>query len=183
MFQKILIANRGEIALRILRTCRELNIKTVGIYAYEDRFSLHRYKTDESYLIGQKDSPVKTYLDINSIIHLACKKNVDAIHPGYGFLSENPDFASQCLQSGINFIGPPPEILSYFSDKIQSQNIAKKAGLTTISSSKEVETIDEAIETALSIGYPIILKSVFGGGGKEDYSFQGRGRAGKKNGS
>ena len=109
--KKILVANRGEIAIRILRACTELNIQTVAIYTYEDRYSQHRYKSDEAYQIGTNDQPLKPYLDIQEIIGLAKAKGVDAIHPGYGFLSENSEFARECAKNDIIFIGPDPKVM------------------------------------------------------------------------
>src|ERR1044071_100044 len=111
MFQKILVANRGEIAIRVLRAATELNIKTIAIYTFEDRYSLHRYKADEAYQIGKNDDPLKPYLDIEEIISVAKRENADAIHPGYGFLSENADFARRCKEENIVFVGPDPEIM------------------------------------------------------------------------
>ncbi len=113
-FKKVLIANRGEIAIRIARACYELHIPTVGVYSYEDRFSLHRYKTDESYCIGKEGPPLEAYTDIDSLLELALEHNIDAIHPGYGFLSENSDFAAACEKNGIKFIGPSSHILKLF---------------------------------------------------------------------
>ena len=109
--KKIMIANRGEIAIRISRACNELNIQTADIYTYEDRYSLHRYKADEAYQIGEDNDPLKPYLDIQAIIEMAKYCKADAIHPGYGFLSENPEFARQCAENGIIFIGPRPEVM------------------------------------------------------------------------
>ncbi|MFM1877129.1 MAG: pyruvate carboxylase, partial [Bacteroidota bacterium] len=110
--RKVLVANRGEIAIRILRACVELKLRTVAVYTFEDRYSLHRYKADESYQLGNDNEPLKPYLDIDEIINLALEKNVDAIHPGYGFLSENEEFARKCRENGIVFIGPEPEVMA-----------------------------------------------------------------------
>ena len=109
--KKVLVANRGEIAIRIFRACTEINVKTVGIYTFEDRYSLHRYKADESYQIGEDNQPLKPYLNIDAIIEVALENNVDAIHPGYGFLSENANFAQKCEDKGIIFIGPKVSVL------------------------------------------------------------------------
>ena len=119
--KKILVANRSEIAIRVLRACTEINIKTVAIFTYEDRYSQHRYKADESYQIGKNNQPLKPYLDIDEIINLAKSKNVDAIHPGYGFLSENSNFARECAKNGIIFIGPNPEVMDALGDKITAK--------------------------------------------------------------
>ena len=132
--KKILVANRGEIAIRILRACTELNINTVAIYTYEDRYSQHRNKADESYQIGADDQPLKPYLDSDEIIELAKSKNVDAIHPGYGFLSENSEFARKCAQNGIIFIGPSPEVMDALGDKITAKKIAVKCNVPIIES-------------------------------------------------
>ena len=125
-FKKVLAANRGEIAIRIFRACSELGINTIAIYSEEDSLSLHRNKADESYLIGKNKGPVEAYLDIERIIDLAKEKNVDAIHPGYGFLSENSDFAKACEDAGISFIGPSPEAIALMGDKAQGRKIAQK---------------------------------------------------------
>ena len=116
--KKILIANRGEIAIRIGRACNELNIQTAAIYTYEDRYSLHRYKADEAYQIGEDNEPLKPYLDIRTIINMAKYCGADAIHPGYGFLSENPEFAEECARNGIIFIGPRPDVMRALGDKV-----------------------------------------------------------------
>ena len=122
--QKILAANRSEIAIRILRAADELGLRTVAIYSQEDRLSLHRFKADEAYLIGAGKGPVEAYLDIDGIVALALEKNVDAIHPGYGFLSENPAFARACHKAGITFIGPTPELLEMLGDKTAARRLA-----------------------------------------------------------
>ena len=122
--QKVLVANRGEIAIRIFRACTEISIKTVGIYTFEDRYSLHRYKADESYQIGEDSQPLKPYLDIDAIINVALENNVDAIHPGYGFLSENANFAKRCEENGIIFVGPKVSVLKSLGDKITAKKVA-----------------------------------------------------------
>src|SRR5215212_8516040 len=127
MFKKILVANRGEIAIRVLRAATELNIKTIAVYTFEDRYSLHRYKADEAYQIGKNDDPLKPYLDIEGIIQVAKRENVEAIHPGYGFLSENPLFARRCREEGIAFIGPSPEVMQQLGDKISAKQVAARA--------------------------------------------------------
>lgn len=164
---KILVANRGEIAIRIFRACSELGIKSVGIYSKEDKYSLFRTKADESYLIGEDKGPIDAYLDIDSIIELAKSKNVDAIHPGYGFLSENPDFVKKCEENGIIFIGPSADIMTMMGDKINSKQIAKEANIPTIPGVEEpIKNIEKAKEIAKKIGYPIMLKASNGGGGR-----------------
>lgn len=166
-FKRILIANRGEIAIRIARAAFELGIVTVGIYSYEDRFALHRYKTDESYKVGQKGFPLAAYLDMDAIISLAKKINIDAIHPGYGFLSENALFAQKCADAGITFVGPPVEVLEAFGDKVTARKIAQEAGLSVIPGTLEpLKSFDEAKSLAAELSYPVTLKAVSGGGGK-----------------
>lgn len=166
-FNKILIANRGEIAIRIIRACQELGIRSVAIYAQEDNLSLFRTKADESYLITGTTGPVEAYLDMDKIITLAKKKEVDAIHPGYGFLSENPLFAKRCQEEGIVFIGPTHEMMEKMGDKIQSKIVAKSLNVQTIPGVEKPITSDqEAIEFADIAGYPIILKAAAGGGGR-----------------
>ncbi len=166
-FNKVLIANRGEIAIRIIRACQELGIHTVAIYAQEDNLSLFRTKADESYLITGTNGPVEAYLDMDKIITLAKKKEVDAIHPGYGFLSENPVSAKRCEEEGIVFIGPTHEMMEKMGDKIQSKIVAKSVLVRTIPGvEKPITSDDEAIEFAKIAGYPIILKAAAGGGGR-----------------
>ena len=165
--KKVLIANRSEIAIRVLRACSELNISTVAIYTYEDRYSQHRYKADESYQIGKNDQPLKPYLDIDEIVALAKAKNVDAIHPGYGFLSENSDFARACAANDIIFIGPDPEVMDALGDKITAKKIAVKCKVPIIKSSKKkLTSLKVALSEAASIGYPLMLKAASGGGGR-----------------
>ena len=128
-FRKLLVANRGEIAIRVFRACTELGIRTVAIYSEQDRLHLHRYKADEAYLVGVGKEPVRAYLDYDEIIALARDREVDAIHPGYGFLSENPDFAEACGKAGITFIGPRPETMRGFGSKVAARALAEKAGI------------------------------------------------------
>ncbi|WP_298838187.1 pyruvate carboxylase [Clostridium sp.] len=166
-FKRVLVANRGEIAIRIFRACNELGIRTVAIYSNEDKYSLFKTKADEAYLIGKNRSPVEAYLNIEEIISIALKKGVDAIHPGYGFLSENPEFAIKCAKAGIEFIGPTAEMMDSLGDKIKSKIVANAVGVPTIpGDKKEVETVDEAKKLAEKCGYPVMLKAVAGGGGR-----------------
>lgn len=166
-FKRILVANRGEIAIRIFRAARELGIRSVAIYSEEDRLSLFRTKADESYLIGKGKSPLDAYLDIDEIISLAKKKGVDAIHPGYGFLSENPEFARKCEEEGIAFIGPRSEVMEKLGDKITSKIVAKEAGVATIPGiEKPIKSEEDAILFAKSCGYPVMIKAAAGGGGR-----------------
>ena len=166
-FKKILVANRGEIAIRILRAASELKLRTVAIYTYEDRYSLHRYKADESYQIGADDDPLRPYIDIPAIIKLAKEKKVDAIHPGYGFLSENTDFARACRDAGIAFVGPKPESMDRLGDKVAAKELAKSVGVPLIQDSdKDISDPEIAATEAARIGYPVIIKAASGGGGR-----------------
>lgn len=165
--KKVLIANRGEIAIRIERACSELNIQTVAVYTYEDRYSLHRYKADEAYQIGADHEPLKPYLDIKGMIAMAKYCGADAIHPGYGFLSENEDFAAQCAENGIVFIGPRPDVMRALGDKVTAKKVAKTAGLPIIESNEvELNTVELALSEANRIGYPLMIKAASGGGGR-----------------
>jgi len=164
---KLLVANRGEIAIRILRACDEMQIKTVAVYTHEDRYSLHRYKADESYRIGADDEPLRPYLNIDDIIHLAKAKGVDAIHPGYGFLSENAAFARACAENGIIWVGPSPEAMDALGNKITAKELALKAGIPMIDGNKRPLTDAQiALEEATAIGFPVIVKAGAGGGGR-----------------
>lgn len=163
----VLVANRGEIAIRIFRACVEIGIKTVGIYTFEDRYSLHRYKADECYQIGEDHDPLKPYLDMDAIIKVAKDNAVDAIHPGYGFLSENADFAQKCKDNGIIFVGPKVSVLKSLGDKITAKKVAAANNIPIIQSSeKDLTDIEIAVAEAKRIGYPIMLKAASGGGGR-----------------
>lgn len=165
--KKLLVANRSEIAIRVCRAADELGIKTVAIYSHEDRFALHRFKADEAYLIGSGSEPVKAYLDIEGIVKLAKAKNVDAIHPGYGFLSENADFARACKENDIIFVGPDAKILDMLGNKTSARTIAEKANIPILSGSKEyIKNLDEAKKLCKTLGYPVIVKASNGGGGR-----------------
>ena len=166
-FKRILVANRGEIAIRIFRACKELAIRSVAIYSEEDKNSLFRTKADESYQIGKNKGPVDAYLDIDEIISMAISKGVDAIHPGYGFLSENVEFARKCEESGIEFIGPDHIMMDKLGDKIKSKKVANQVGVPTIPGiEKAVKNDEDAVEFAKYCGYPVILKASAGGGGR-----------------
>ena len=166
-FRKVMAANRGEIAIRIFRACTELGISTVAIYSEEDKLSLHRYKADEAYQIGKGKGPIDAYLSIDEIIDLARKKDVDAIHPGYGFLSENAEFAEACERAGIVFIGPTPEIQRRVGDKVSGRQVAIEAGVPVVPGTENpVKTEEEALIFAKEAGYPIIIKASAGGGGR-----------------
>ncbi|WP_271784882.1 pyruvate carboxylase [Aquimarina algiphila] len=165
--KKVLVANRGEIAIRIFRACTEIGLQTVGVYTYEDRYSLHRYKADEAYQIGENHQPLKPYLNIEAIIKVAKDNDVDAIHPGYGFLSENADFAQQCLENDIIFIGPKVSVLRSLGDKITAKKVAIDNDIPIIQSNKEdLVDIKIAIKEAKRIGFPVMLKAASGGGGR-----------------
>lgn len=165
-FRKILVANRGEIAIRIFSACKELGIRCVGIYSKEDETALFRTRADESYLISGS-GPVQAYLNIDKIISLAKKKECDAIHPGYGFLSENAEFAKACEEAGITFIGPSSEIIAKLGDKINSKKVAENAGVPIIKGITDgIHTYDEAKKVAEYCGYPVMIKATAGGGGR-----------------
>jgi pyruvate carboxylase len=165
--KKLLVANRSEIAVRIFRSASELNLRTVAIYAEEDRFGVHRFKADEAYLVGKGKGPVAAYLDIESIISLAKEKKVDMIHPGYGFLSENAHFARACEDAGIIFVGPSPELLERMGDKVAAKKAADEAGVPTLPATPNpVSKTAEALKWGRKIGFPLIIKAAFGGGGR-----------------
>jgi pyruvate carboxylase subunit A len=165
MFRKVLIANRGEVALRIIRACKELGIKTVAIYSEADARSLYVKKADESYLIP--GDPIWAYLDYVRIVDLAKSVGADAIHPGYGFLAENADFARFCQRRGITFIGPKPEHIEIFGDKVKAKSMMKKLGIPTVPGvDQPLKDPTDALHYAKEIGFPVILKSAYGGGGR-----------------
>ena len=164
---KLLAANRSEIAVRIFRSATELGYRTVAVYANEDRFGVHRFKADEAYLVGKGHGPVAAYLDIPSIIDLAKAKGVDLIHPGYGFLSENADFARACEENGLKFVGPSADLLGRMGDKIEARKIAEKAKVPTLPGTQDpISDRREAVRVANKIGFPLIIKAAFGGGGR-----------------
>ena len=157
--RKLLVANRSEIAIRVMRAATELGIRTVAIYANEDRFALHRFKADESYLIGGGKQPVAAYLDIDGILEIARREDVDAIHPGYGFLSENPDFAEACANSGIAFVGPQPGVMRTLGNKIAAREVAQRAGVPVMPATAALPAdTAQAAAMAAAIGYPLMLK-------------------------
>lgn len=167
MFKKILIANRGEIATRINRACHELGVKTVAVYPREDEYSAHRFAADEAYLIGQGEQPIEAYLDIDELIRVAKESGAEAIHPGYGFLAENADLAQACADNGIKFIGPKPEHLRMFGDKLTAKEVAVKAGLQPIPGlDGDVKNVEQVHDFAAKYGYPIMVKAANGGGGR-----------------
>ncbi|MBI1225448.1 MAG: pyruvate carboxylase [Bacteroidetes bacterium] len=165
-FKKILVANRGEIAIRVFRAATELGIRTVAVYTYEDRFSLHRLKADEAYQIGADNDPLKPYLNIDEILRVAKKCGADAIHPGYGFLSENVDFVRRCAKAGVTFIGPRPQVMEALGDKVRAKQVAEKSDVPMIPGSADFESVEQVADWATKIGYPVILKAAAGGGGR-----------------
>ena len=166
-FKKVLVANRGEIAIRVFRALNELGITTVGVFSKEDRYALFRSKADESYPLNPEKGPIDAYLDIDTIIKIALAANVDAIHPGYGFLSENPDFVDACEKNGIIFIGPSSRIMNAMGDKISSKQMAIEAQVPIIPGvDHAIKEYEEAKKIALEVGFPIMLKASNGGGGR-----------------
>ncbi|MEZ4898854.1 MAG: pyruvate carboxylase [Saprospiraceae bacterium] len=166
-FKRLLVANRGEIAIRILRAASELNIETVSIYTFEDRYSLHRYKADKAYQVGKDDDPLRPYLDIEEIIRVAKNCRADAIHPGYGFLSENVQFVKRCQEEGITFVGPAAEVMENVGDKIAAKKLAQRVQVPIIEGKiSSLENPEEGREVAAKIGYPVIVKAAAGGGGR-----------------
>ena len=166
MFQKVLVANRGEIAVRAVRAAFELGCRTVAVFPYEDRNADHRIKASESYLIGERDHPVKAYLDIDEIIRVAKESEADAVYPGYGFLSENPDLAAACAANGITFVGPSAEVLELAGNKVRALEQARRAGVPTLKSTPPSTDPDKLIAGAEEIGFPVFIKAVAGGGGR-----------------
>ena len=166
MFQKVLVANRGEIAVRAVRAAFELGCKTVAVFPYEDRNADHRIKASESYLIGERDHPVKAYLDIDEIIRVAKEAGADAVYPGYGFLSENPELAAACAANGITFVGPSAEVLELAGNKVRALEQARRAGVPTLRSTPPSTDPDELIAGAEEIGFPVFIKAIAGGGGR-----------------
>ena len=165
--KKLMVANRSEIAIRVMRAATELGLKTVGIYAQEDRFCPHRFKADEAYELNKDKGPLGAYLDIEGIVALAKEKGVDAIHPGYGFLSENPKFSQACEDAGIIFVGPEAKILDMMGDKTAARNVARKLKVSILEGTDEpVSDRKEALAAAKIIGFPLIIKAAFGGGGR-----------------
>ncbi|HTE19270.1 MAG TPA: pyruvate carboxylase, partial [Armatimonadota bacterium] len=166
-FQRILVANRSEIAIRVFRACNELGIRTIGIYSKEDRGALHRYKADETYALPESRDPLRAYLDIPTVMEIARRHGADAIHPGYGFLSENPDLARACEASGIVFIGPTSETLEAMGDKTAARRQAQAQGIPVVPGTDQpLQSAEAAVEWASGVGYPVILKASFGGGGR-----------------
>jgi len=165
--RSLLVANRGEIAIRVMRAASELGIRTIAIYSQEDRFSLHRTKADEAYLVGRGKPPVDAYLDIEDILRIAIEAKADAIHPGYGFLSENPDFVEACNREGVIFVGPTPEIMRTLGNKVAARNLATSAGVPVMPATPPLSAdIETCKQQAAEVGYPVMLKASWGGGGR-----------------
>ncbi|MEH6632250.1 MAG: pyruvate carboxylase [Halopseudomonas aestusnigri] len=165
--KRLLVANRSEIAIRIFRAATELGIETVAIYSNEDRFALHRFKADESYLVGEGQGPVQAYLGIEDILRVAKEAKVDAIHPGYGFLSENPDFADACIEAGIIFVGPSGDIMRGLGNKVSARNLAEQAGAPVMPATIALPHDDDEVrKMAAAVGYPLMTKASWGGGGR-----------------
>ncbi len=165
--KKLLVANRSEIAIRVFRAATELGLRTVALFAQEDRFSMHRFKADEAYLVGQGKGPVGAYLDIDGIITLAKDNGIDLIHPGYGFLSENADFARACAKAGITFVGPRPELLDLMGNKVAARELTQKLKIPTLPGTEDPVTDRKlALKIARELGFPLIIKAAFGGGGR-----------------
>ncbi|WP_018600735.1 pyruvate carboxylase [Mycobacterium sp. 155] len=166
MISKLLVANRGEIAIRAFRAATEMNIATVAVYPYEDRNSLHRLKADESYQIGETGHPVRAYLSVDEIIRVARHAGADAVYPGYGFLSENPELASACAEAGITFVGPSAEVLELTGNKARAIAAARMAGLPVLASSEPSASVEELVAAAAGMQFPLFVKAVSGGGGR-----------------
>src|ERR1700761_3298290 len=166
MFAKVLVANRGEIAIRAFRAAYELEIATVAVYPYEDRNSVHRLKADESYQIGEEGHPVRAYLSIDNIVETAQACGADAIYPGYGFLSENPELSAACAAAGITFVGPSAEVLKLTGNKSRAIAAAREAGLPVLMSSAPSASVDELVAAAEGMRVPLFVKAVSGGGGR-----------------
>src|SRR5436305_3396746 len=167
--RKLLVANRSEIAIRVFRAATEMGLGTVAVFTYEDPFSLHGFKADESYQIGPPEggAPVKGYLDIPALIAVAKEHEVDAIHPGYGFLAENAELSRACAENGITFVGPSPELLETFGDKTAAKRLAKQTNVPTVPGTEHGLDDPQKIKAAAKqIGYPLIIKASFGGGGR-----------------
>jgi pyruvate carboxylase len=166
VFDKVLVANRAEIAVRAFRAAYELGARTVAVFPYEDRSSEHRLKADEAYRIGEVGHPVRAYLDVDEIVRVAVESGADAIYPGYGFLSENPELARATASAGLTFVGPPPEVLELAGHKVHAIEAARAAGIPVLRSSAPSADADALVAEAEAIGFPIFVKAVAGGGGR-----------------
>ena len=164
--RKVLVANRGEIAVRAFRAINELGYTSVAVFPYEDRYSLHRQKADESYEIGERGHPLRAYLDIPGLIEVAEHCGADAIYPGYGFLSENPELARACEEAGITFVGPPARVLALAGNKVAAKQQAEAAGIPVLASAGPWDDVDDLVAAGVDIGYPLFVKAAAGGGGR-----------------
>ena len=164
--RKLLVANRSEIAIRVLRSATELGLRTVAVYTHEDRFALHRFKADQAFQVGVRGEPLKAYLDIPALVDLCVREGVDAVHPGYGFLSENAGFARALGEAGVTFIGPTVDVLERLGDKTSARTLAKAAGVPVLEGSPAVQTSGDALAAAEGLGFPVMLKAAHGGGGR-----------------
>src|SRR5207248_8188043 len=163
---KLLVANRSEIAIRVFRAAHELDIRTVAIYSHEDRYALHRFKADEADLVGNPGEPIRSYLNIDNIIAVAREHGVEGIHPGYGFMSENPDLAHACAEAGITFVGPQEESLRQLGDKTFARGIARQVGVPSLSGSDAIQVANEGRAQARQLGFPVNLQAAQAGGGR-----------------
>src|SRR3954470_9347137 len=166
MFDKVLVANRGEIAIRAFRAAYELGAGTVAVFPWEDRNSVHRLKADESYQIGEVGHPVRAYLSVEEVIGAARRAGADAVYPGYGFLSENPEVAEACADAGITFVGPPASVLELTGNKARAIAAAREAGLPVLSSTDPSADVEELLVAAEQLPFPVFVKAVAGGGGR-----------------
>ena len=164
--RKVLVANRGEIAIRAFRAINELGFTSVAVFPYEDRYSLHRQKADESYEIGERGHPLRAYLDIAGLIEAAQDCGADAIYPGYGFLSENPGLARACDDAGITFVGPPAEVLALAGSKVRAKEEAAAVGIPVLRSVGPRSSVDDLVRSAGDVGFPLFVKAAAGGGGR-----------------
>ena len=165
VFRKLLVANRGEIAIRVMRACRDLGIPSVAVYSDADRESMHVRYADEAYRLGPSPAP-ESYLSIPRIMAVAARAGADALHPGYGFLAENPAFAQACRDAGVTFVGPSPEAMRLLGDKVQARALARRAGIPVVPGTDEMRDPEEAVGAARAIGYPLLVKAAGGGGGR-----------------
>src|SRR5215217_9090389 len=166
MFRKVLVANRGEIAIRAFRAAYELGAQTVAVFPWEDRNSVHRLKADESYQIGEVGHPVRAYLSVDEIVAAAQRAGVDAVYPGYGFLSENPELAAACARAGITFVGPPASVLELTGNKARAIAAARDAGLPVLASTEPSDDVEVLSAAARALPFPVFVKAVAGGGGR-----------------
>ena len=166
MFTKVLVANRGEIAVRAFRAAYELGAQTVAIFPWEDRNSVHRLKADESYQIGEEGHPVRAYLSVDEVVGAAQRAGADAVYPGYGFLSENPELAAACEREGITFVGPPASVLELTGNKARAIAAAREAGLPVLASTAPSDDLDTVLASTADMPFPVFVKAVAGGGGR-----------------